>query len=765
MGSHIGFIVDATYVVEEGVPFIVLYGRLQEGGSFKVMKRYDPYFYIREDELEKARKIVHFDHETTDLREFDGRSVVKVLTKIPSEVKRIRNLLEENDIECYEADIKFESRFLIDQGIKGYISIEGQSYSTKRIDKVFINPKVAPVKGENIGLKVLSIDIETHEKGFGDFSLPIYSVALYSKDYQEVLIMEKCCENATSYDTEMDLLNAFKKKVIELDPDVIIGWNIVDFDLVYLKKRYEANKIPFDLCRTEAEVCLLSQSSFIRASRAKIEGRMVLDAMHLLRDYFYKFDDYRLDTAGKNLVNEGKLELNRSITQLYEKDPGELSKYNLKDSYLVYRIVEKEKLIELSMTLSSITGMLLDRVKASIATLDSLYIRKALSKGIVCPSVKGGKRIAVVVGLVEEPTYGIYDNVILCDFRSLYPSIIATFNIDPMTYGKGSICAPNNACFGTGDSVIPEIILELLEERQGAKNDGAYTKQFAIKIIMNSIFGVLGNPNCRFYNSNVANAVTSFGRKILKETSNKIGSWGFDVIYGDTDSVFVVSKAKDAKDAETMGKEIETKINDFYKRFVNENYGRDSQLQLEFEKVFEKFFLPKQRHIEKGAKKRYAGMVGGELQIVGLEYVRRDWTLLAKEFQFGLLKKVFSEEDYESYIRNYIKDIRNGKMDDRLIYKKRLRKDIDKYTKTTPPHVKAARMLDHQGKENASLIEYVMTKKGPQPLEVAKNIDYNHYIEKQIQPIAKSVLTLLNKNFEDVILGSTQTTLKDFFTE
>ncbi|MBN1786383.1 MAG: DNA polymerase II, partial [Candidatus Methanofastidiosa archaeon] len=710
-----------------------------------------------------ARKLTGFKSEETDMRNFEGEGVTKIVVGQPSEVRTIRELFEKNDIECFESDIKFENRFLMDNGIKGYIGIEGDSYGTKRIDKVFINPKVRAVQ-DDVDLRILSIDIETHERGFEDFSLPIYSVALYGEGLREVMMLEKCCENATSFPSEIELLKALEKRIIEFDPDVIVGWNIVDFDLVYLKKRFEANKMPFDICRSESEVSLLPQTSFIKASRAKVEGRMVLDAMYLLRDFFYKFEDYRLDTAGKVLVDEGKHVLDKSISELYQKDPSELSKYNLKDAYLVYRIVEKENLVKLAMTLSSITGMMMDRVKASIATLDSLYIRKAIAKGIVCPSVKGEKRIAVVGGFVEEPLYGIYDNVILCDFRSLYPSIIATFNIDPLTYDKGDICAPNNVCFGGGDSILPEIILELLEERRKAKKDGHYTKQFAIKIIMNSIFGVLGNPNCRFYNSSIANAVTSFGRHILVETSQKIESWGYKVIYGDTDSVFVVSNTDDAGRSAQIGKEIESRVNEFYRSYVKEKYGRESYIILEFEKVFEKFFLPRQRHLEKGAKKRYAGMVDGELQIIGLEYVRRDWTQLAKEFQFNLLTKLFKGEDYEDYIRRYVKDIYSGKLNDKLVYRKKLRKDIEKYTKTTPPHVKAARMLDHQGKEDASLIEYVITKKGPQPLSIARNIDYNHYVDKQIMPIAKSVLSLLDKRFEDVISGATQKTLMDFFT-
>ncbi|MHC1604856.1 MAG: DNA polymerase II [Candidatus Methanofastidiosia archaeon] len=757
----LGFIIYPTYVIKDGKPQIVLYGRLSNGESFKVLKEFEPYFFIKQEDVKTAQKLINYKIEKTNYHDFDGNSLAKVTTNIPSDVKKARDSLEQTGIACYEADIKFAYRFLIDNDIKGYVDIDGQSYKAKRMDNIFLNPKLKPSYG-NIKLKVLSIDIETDEGGFENFSSPILCISLYSKNLKEVLILDKKCNNAQSFSSERNLLLALRERILAFDPDIIIGWNIVDFDLVYLKKRFEANGMVFNIGRGESEVRFVSQKSFIRASVAKVEGRIVLDAMHLLRDYFYKFEDYRLDTAAKKLIGDGKIELDKKISEIYEKYPEKLAEYNLHDSYLVYKIAEKESLIELGMTLSSITGMQLDRVKASIATLDSLYLRKARKEGIVCPSVTGGHKVAVSGGFVEEPKYGFYDYVLLCDFRSLYPSIIATFNIDPITYDKGKICAPNNTCFGSGKSILPRIILELLDERSLAKKRNESTKQFAIKIIMNSIFGVLGNPNCRFYNPKIANAITSFGRYILKKTSKKVEEAGYGVIYGDTDSIFVVSNAENINDAKKMGQKIQSEINNFYQSFVLEKYERNSYLQLEFKKVFEKFFLPKQRHLEKGAKKRYAGMVDGKLHIVGLEYVRRDWTQLSKEFQYNLLLRIFKDEDYEDYIRNYVKMLKNRELDDLLIYRKRLRKGVEQYTKTTPPHVKAARMLQFKGKENASLIEYVMTKKGPQPVQLAKNIDYSHYIEKQIKPIAESMLSLLEENFEDIITKTRQQTLRDF---
>jgi DNA polymerase-2 len=369
-------------------------------------------------------------------------------------------------------------------------------------------------------------------------------------------------------------------------------------------------------------------------------------------------------------------------------------------------------------------------------------------------------RKRVTGGLVQEPTFGVFDQVLLFDFHSLYPSIMATFNIDPLTYTeeKTNIRAPNGAYFKETPGILPEIILRLLKRRSEAT---IYEEQYAIKIIMNSLFGVLGNPNCRFYNSKIANAITSFGRYFLEETTSQVRKMGYDVIYGDTDSLFVVSRAPSAEEASSIGETIEHKINEFYDGYVQDHYNRKNHLKLEFERLYEKFLLPQQRHVKKGAKKRYAGFHNQEIDIVGLEYVRRDWTELAREFQFVLLEKLFTDQDIDTYIQDTVKKLKSGELDDLLVYRKGVRKDLDKYTKTTPPHVKAARKMDNFSDR---VISYVMTKRGPEPVDgTPKRIDYDHYIEKQLKPIANAILHFYDRSFIDVVTGQKQMSLEHFF--
>jgi DNA polymerase-2 len=279
---------------------------------------------------------------------------------------------------------------------------------------------------------------------------------------------------------------------------------------------------------------------------------------------------------------------------------------------------------------------------------------------------------------------------------------------------------------------------------------------------MNSFFGVLASPNCRYFSLNMANAITHFGQEIIQLTAKKIEEDGIKVIYSDTDSVFLKTDNK-KENAKELGKEIQNKINSFYDKYIKEKYDRKSYLELEFKKYYLAFMLPKVRNakIETGSKKRYAGLIEKngkeELEITGLEAIRGDWTEAAKDFQLELLNKVFHKEDPILFIKDYIKKIKQGKLDAKLIYRKSIRKNLNEYTKTTPPHVKAARKLE---KVESNLIEYYITEDGPEPIQNHKHkLDYDHYIEKQITPIADTILHFFNTSVSDIMKNTKQKTL------
>jgi len=665
-------------------------------------------------------------------------------------------------------------RFIIDNNLKGTIEISGNHDSSEKVDRVYHEPNISPAEFKP-KLKVASIDIES-DKHTGE----LYCVGIHSDNYEKCfMVTDKKLKNTISCSSESECLRKFRSALFKLDPDIITGWSLVDFDLKHLQRLFEKNKIPFDLGRTNDNVRLRLESNFFRASSAVIPGRQVLDGLDLIKDPFIKeapsikhakFDSLALEDVSKEILGTGKLikgrDRHQEITKLYKTNPQEIVDYNLLDCKLVYDILEKTKIIDLALERTQLTGLTLERLTGSIVAFDSLYIREARRKGLVSPTTRfGNKEERIRGGYVSASDPGIYHNVIVLDFKSLYPSIIRTFNIDPSAYlekkTKGAIESPNKAYFKNTEGILPSIIEKLHQAREKAKKEKRELSNYALKIIQNSFFGVLASPNCRYFNLNIANAITHFGQMLIQLTAKKVEKMGYKVIYSDTDSIFVETNLEKTK-ANALGLQIEEEINEFYDNYTKKQYNRKSFLELEFEKQYLSFMMPKQRgKTTAAAKKRYAGLkeVKGkeELEIVGLEAIRGDWTEAARDFQRELLLKAFHKKPVAEFIRDYVKKIQDGKMDSKLVYSKSIRKALAKYTKTTPPHVKAARKLDHL---DSNIIKYYITTEGPEPIQkLTHSIDYEHYIKKQIEPIATQILSLIDKDFESVINKSKQAKL------
>ncbi|MEK6937175.1 MAG: DNA polymerase II [Nanoarchaeota archaeon] len=761
-----GFILYSDYKVIDGKEYVFLYGKLENNETFLTINHYKPYFYIKESDLNNALKIVNFEHEKNDFKNFNNEPVVKVMALLHKDIISIRERLKENNIPNYESDVKFIDRFLIDNQINSSLEIEGEHERNERIDRIYREPKLKP--SDFIpDLRIVSLDIETSSDG-----KILYCISLYGKNYSKTFINTKetglnavCCKD------EMEVLLKFKEEFLKYDPDILTGWNLVDFDLMYLKDKFDEYGIEFDLGRTNERVKIRKGRKFLSSSKADTPGRQVLDCLNLLMISFIKLEDYKLDSAARQILGEGKTMSGKNnhleIDKLHKSDSKKLIIYNLNDAKLVYDIMLKTKILDLTIQRSLLTGMPLDKVNASIASLDSLYLKEAIKRKIVCPTGKYEEaEERITGGFVMESKPGIYDYVLVLDFKGLYPSIMRTFNIDPHAFTKektkDAITAPNKAMFRNEDGILPSILEKLVGARNKAKKEKNLLASQAIKILTNSFFGVLASPSCRFYNLDVANAITHFARYLVQLTTKKINEMGLEVIYSDTDSNFVISKAKNYEEADKIGNKIQDEINNFYKEFIKKEYKRTSHLELQFEKCFIRFLMPKLRGSEKGAKKRYAGLIEDErgkenILFTGMEAVRGDWTDAAKEFQYELLNRIFHKEEIFSFIKKFIKDIREGKLDNKLVYRKSIRKELEEYTKITPPHVKAARKLD---KLESNIIEYYITEDGPEPIQKLKHkIDYEYYIKKQIKPIADSILVFFNKNFDDMTKESKQTKL------
>lgn len=782
-----GFILTPTYRLARGVPEVQLYGVLESGEPCLLIDdRTRPHFFVRQGDVARLRTAVpNLAVEPGVLRTLDGEPAATVYVAVPGDVPPLRRKLEEIGIECLEADVRFAYRYLIDHGIRGAFEVDGAHEILPRLGCVYRNPALRPARWAP-QLKILSIDIETSLQGDH-----LYSIALHTRAFDRVIIVhDGALDCAEAVPSEKAAVRRFLEYLDALDPDVITGWNVVDFDLALLARVARRHGLRFRIGRSDDDFDLRKDASFTRESRAVVFGRQVLDGLSLMRGAFIRLDDYKLETAAQAFLGKGKLIAgdgrHAEIEALYGNDPQGLAEYNLHDARLVLDLLDRTGLVELAIERSLLTGMQLDRVSAAIASVDSLYLNALRRRGVVAPSVGASERAAEITGgYVMESKPGLYHNVLVFDFKSLYPSIIRTFNIDPLTYvadqvplltteGPGEVekvsgeaavpvvHAPNGACFRRDIAgIIPELLTSLATEREQARRAGDAVKANAIKILMNSFYGVLGAGASRLFSPAVANAVTHFGQYLIRRAAACAASKGYEVLYGDTDSLFVDPHEADVDRAFTIGEHLRAEIGAAVAETVRTEFGCESFLELELEKLYRRFFLPEIRGGKVGSKKRYAGLLidngSEEIEFVGLESVRRDWSEVSKRFQRQLLQRVFHDQPVQEFIRNFIADLRAGRFDDQLTYKKAIRKELTAYTKTTPPHVKAARK---QSGASGRIIAYVMTLQGPEPLgELTAPPDYAHYIEHQIAPIADAVLRFLGTDFESIVQTKKQLAL------
>jgi DNA polymerase-2 len=753
-----GFIVQPTYRVRSGRPVVQLFGRLASGEAFLVEDdRFRPYFFIGEHDAAALSGAPGCEIAESSLTDLAGRKVLRVTAELPGEIPVLREKVERAGGRALEADVRFPYRYLIDRGIRGGLSIEGSARVSETGLLRFRNPDLAPATCRP-ALTTLSIDLETTAAASA-----IYSIALVGAGVDEVhLVSDVAVEGAIAHADEARLLAAACARMRAIDPDIITGWNVVDFDLRVWQERCRALRVPCELGREAGPLLFHRDARFMRQSRADIPGRMVLDGIPLVRDAV-RLEDYRLETAARSILGRGKLidhdapDPAAEITRLYREEPAALVAYNREDSRLVLDILEREGLLDLTIERSSLCGMQLDRVGASIASFDLVYLPELRSHGVVAASVDRDREPAHVRGgALLDPQPGLHANVAVYDFKSLYPSLIRTFNLDPLAHaraGPDAILAPGGARFARGDAVLPAVIERYMSRRDEAKARGDRHADQAIKIMMNAMFGVLGAASCRFFDPAIANAITGFGQQTLAWTRDAFEERGMRVLYGDTDSVFVKLEAAGGGAPDGLAADLLHRVGEAIASRVREQYGVEPRLVLELECVYERLFLPRVRGGTSGSKKRYAGWVDGELQIVGLESVRRDWPAVTRRLQTGMLTRLFNDEEIAPFVADLVARLNSGELDDELVYAKRIRKgSVDRYTASTPPHIQAARKA---GERAGPIIRYVITDSGPEPAlpgrPLPARIDHRHYIERVVRPVADAIFQELGLNFDEAL--------------
>lgn len=774
--NHIehGFILTRHSRDRQGSSEIVYWLNTERGPVRLVLSGERPLFMVPIAQREQVQHTLvqsplRYEWCELGLRNLELQPVAVLYFSSIADHRTAAQVLRSAGVSVFEDDLRLHERFLLSRFIRGSVAFVGQAHSATGY-RQFTQARLKSSDYEP-QFRVLSLDIECSGQG------ELYSIGLYGDDIAQVLMIGKPEPTTTdvSWQTnEVALLTALEHALCQYDPDIIIGWNVVGFDFKLLMQRAALHGLTLRLGRAQ-ERAYIRESSFTGQTFITLPGRVVIDGIDALKTACYQFESFSLESVAQQLLGRGKQTedvANRlaAITRDFHQNKPKLAAYNLEDCCLVWDIFEQTRLMDFLRLRSQLTGLELDRVGGSAAAFTQVYLPHLHRAGYVAPNLPAGGGLASPGGYVMDSQPGLYRHVLVLDFKSLYPAIIRTFNIDPLglvlgLQEKDAIPGFRGARFSRQQHFLPAIIKHLWQERDQAKRDHDAPRSQAIKILMNSFYGVLGSGGCRFYDTRLASSITLRGHEIMQQSARWISEQGHEVIYGDTDSVFVLLTGHHNESSATAeGQRLATLVSQQWQQKLAEELQIESQLELQFECYYSRFLMPTIRGQEQGSKKRYAGLSCqngvNNLVFKGLETVRSDWTPLAKRFQTELYRLVFNDEDPSAFIRDTLAGTLAGEYDAELLYSKRLRRPLAQYVKSQPPQVRAARRADEQNArlglplryQNKGVIRYVMTVNGPEPQEyVSSTLDYQHYVDRQIKPVAEAILPFVGLNFEALI--------------
>jgi len=784
-------------------------GRLEDGRSFAaVLPGPGPALFVAE--ADEGRAVAALERElpspgggglrgVEEWSDFGGAPLARIALA-PGMRRAAERSLSSAGVRVAGVDPMRADEVLAARGIRGPVLLRGEARPGRRVDLVFVDPEMeadGDAASAMVGLRWLALDIETDREGrvvaasLAEASSTEASRAEGPRGAEaggaeegrgrasgEVLFLqgaglEPRAPGIAAFPDEASLLAALAGRIVRRDPDVITGWNVVDFDFAVILARAAALGVSFAAGRSDGSASMVERQG--RKAVLDVPGRAVLDAMRLVRGSGSRYEDLSLETVAREVLGEGKSVTSRDEDKIEELEalraasPDEFCAYCLRDSELVLRILEKTGLDGLTARRAALTGVSLDLAWTSIPAFERVYGAELRARRIMIPPKSDRKVSGAAGGTVLEAAAGLFSEVLVLDFRSLYPSIMRTFNVDPLAYERapplsepapprgGCIVAPNGARFDREPGILPRLIAGYASEREEALAAGDEVAAYVYKILQNSFYGVLGSEGCRYARTEIAGAITSFGKKYLTFARDFFVGKGLRVLYGDTDSVFVLSGMPGGSgygELMAAGRAYAEELNDEIAQRVREEYGLESLLRIRCEKAYEKFMIPRlkseaaegERGGGRGRSKGYAGLLldasgGAEVEVKGMEAARSDFTPLARSFQVALLRLAFSgagEAALRDLFRSEEAALRRGQRDSQLVFRKTLRRPAEEYASETP-QVRAARLLGW--KDRRGRVEYVMTKAGAEPpgRGSGSGPDYDYYVEHQLLPIAVAI--------------------------
>lgn len=792
-----GLLLDSDYLKGREPPAMRLFLKKDNEVVTVLDPHFRHYFYvvadnphrtaeiIRKVEAERREKTVKPKSvEVTESRLLgEEREVIKVIVSNPRDITPLRRQISDfPDVEeIYEYDIPPARRYLADHGLTPMtgVEIEGELQENEN-GKIMIASEPPKPAGEmEEELNIICFDIEAYGPS-GEPQAendPIIMISLVDNGGLKKVLTWKEFEAGLDYvevlGDEKEMIERFVSLISEREIDVLLGYNTDLYDFPYLRQRAKQLGVELKLGRDGSEIST-QRRRFATVTRAA--GRVHVD-VYAMVDFLSRIGairliDYTLESVYEHVTGREKPEIEYGdISRAWEKGgkrARKLLEYSLSDADATMELGNEflQLFVELSRTvkqsLFDVTRMTPGQLVEWLLVFNAHKIDELVPARPVGKEFQRRRKKSYIGGYVKEPRPGLFEDLVVFDFRSLYPTIIITHNIDPAMLdcdccsSEEASTAPElgyNFC-QRRRGFIPETLRELVKSRAKLKREmsqydeesreyqSIYNRQWALKIIANSFYGMFGYARARWYSKECAESVTSFGRHYIKDTIEMAKEEGFEVIYGDTDSLHCRLDGKSREE-----------VNDFLNK-VNENLP--GIMELELEEFYKRGVFV--------TKKRYA-MVSEDDKIVvkGLEFVRRDWASLAKRTQEGVLEAILrdaSPEKAAKAIRETTKAIKMEEVDlDDLVIHTQLKKPIEEY-KSRGPHVAAAERLRAMGEEvePGTTISYIVEKGSGSISDRAipvrdfgdRDYDPDYYIEHQILPAVMRVMEVLDYSEEDL---------------
>jgi DNA polymerase I len=584
-----GLLLDSDYAEEEKQPCIRLFIKNENGTIVAGDQNFKPYLYVVADEPTKVMKTIsklQMEEENRTIkpesvgltnRTFLGQEVkaIKVTFDNPKDMAPLRHVMRSirGVKEIYEFDIQPARRYLIDSGLvpMGGISFNGDVVEKNGVKTVLLDKPPAPTKAPKIDLNIMSFDIEVYNPtgSTRPDKDPILMISLADNRGFRKVITWKDFKAGLDYvevvPSEREMLERFVQIVEERDVDILLGYNTDLFDFPYMRERAKVLKVKLTLGRDGSEVIARKRRL---ATVARIRGRPHIDVYAMI-DFLATIGNirlihYTLENVYKYFTGKDKLDIEfTEICDAWDKG-GEKAK-----TFLKYSMSDADATLEIGLELLPMFFELARIVRQSPfdvsrmtpgQLVEWLLIAEAFRIGELVPVRPVGEEFmerakeTYVGAYVMEPEKGLHEDIVVFDFRSLYPSIIVTHNIDPSALDC-KCCKPSEATSvpelsyrfcNKRQGFIPTTLERIIKERVKVKEEmKKYTrdsreyrsldaKQWAFKIIANSFYGMLGYPRARWYCKQCAESVTSFGRNYIYKTIEMAKNSGFEVIYGDS---------------------------------------------------------------------------------------------------------------------------------------------------------------------------------------------------------------------------------------